>query len=77
MWTVLIGIGGGLIAIIWNRALARRLFKQRFAGKSDWRGKPVSPDLEQMLRYGYIGVGFLFLLTGLWALVRPWLGNSH
>jgi hypothetical protein len=77
LWTVAIGIGGGLIAINWNRALARRFFAKRLAGKTDWRGKPITGDVEQMLRYGYVGVGFFFLLNGLWALVRPWLSNSN
>jgi hypothetical protein len=77
LWTIIIGIGGGLMAIIWNRALARQLYTSRFAGKTDWRGRPLPRSLEQKLRFGYIGVGVLFLVNGLWALIHPWLMRSH
>jgi hypothetical protein len=71
--TIVIGIGGGLAAIIWNRALAHNFYTWRYAGKTDWRGKPLPPSLEEKLRFGYIGVGVFFLANGLWALVSPWL----
>ena len=76
LWTIVIGIGGGLAAIIWNRALAHHFYTRRYAGKTDRHGKPLPPSLEQKLRYGYIGVGVLFVANGLWALLGPWLARQ-
>jgi hypothetical protein len=74
--TVVIGIGGGLTSIIWSRALAHNFYTRRFEGKTDWRGKPVPPSVEQQMRFLYIAVGAFALANGIWALVSPWLSRS-
>jgi len=71
---VLIGIGGGLALIVWNRRIASDyvdVWRRKFR-------KQVAPDDreqregdERRLRYVNILVGILGVLFGLHALIRP------
>jgi len=72
--TVIIGIGGGLVAIVCNRQLARREIERlaRFKSSSAERfNDPATrAKYEWWMRYMFIGAGVFFIIVGVQTLLR-------